>query len=192
LVEKLKWWRDKMRLFIDTANKKIIFAIINDKNEIIDFFIKDTNNDVAKTSIFLLEKFIAKNKISFEDIDGYMLTIGPGSFTGVKVGLNIVRTIDLLYPVQKIYTIDNFDLLKEKDKKYTAIRFGKNKFYFLNKKSTLSKPKIITSLKEYKKTEVTLGYDNFSKEKLKEKIYDNSFKFVDNLSKVKLKYLNKF
>ena len=181
-----------MRLFIDTANKKIILAIVNNKNEIVDFFIKDTNNDVAKTSVFLIEKFISKNNLNFKDIEGYMITIGPGSFTGVKVALNIIRTIDLLYPIKKVYTINNFDLLKQKNKKYTAIPFGKNKFYLKNHKNLLSKAKIVNSLKEYKKREVTMGYENFTNESLKDKINSNSFKLIDNLNKIEIKYLNNF
>ena len=181
-----------MKFFIDTSNKKLIFAIINDQNKIIDFLMQDTNNDVVKTSVFLLKKFIKKNKLKFEDITDYMLTTGPGSFTGVKVALNIIRSINLLHPINKIHTISTFDLLEEKNSKYIAIKFGKGKYYLKEKKSILSKVKVVKNISVYSKNDIVVDYDNFSKEKLKNKIDSKAFKILDNVNKVKINYLSNF
>ncbi len=179
-----------MKLFIDTSNKKIILAIIDEKNEIVDFFIKDSNNDIVKNIIVFIEKFLLKNKLKFIHIKEYMITIGPGSFTGVKIPLNIVKTINIVYEVEKLYVIDSFNLLKDSSKKNIAIPFGKNKFYF--KKSGFSKIKIVD--KEFLNDieNVVFGYENFSEETLKEKINNKEFKLLDNLDKAKIKYLNRF
>ncbi len=181
-----------MKLFIDTSNKKFILAIVNDENSIIDFLMKDTDNDIIKNSISMIKKFVDKNKVNLNDINEYMITIGPGSFTGVKVALNIVRTINLVNPVNKIYTINTFNLIDDKEKRYTAIPFGKNKFYLKDKKRVFKKVKIISEFEKIKKDEVNFGYDNFTKEKLMKKIKNNSFKLLDNLDKVNIEYLRNF
>ena len=180
-----------MKLFIDTSNKKLILAIIDNENNVIDFFLEETNNDVVKNALPYLEKLIKKNNFNISDFDDYMITIGPGSFTGVKVALNIVRTINLVNPIKKIYTIDTFKLIDDK-KRYIAIPFGKNKFYLKDKKHFLSKVKIINNIDVVDKNKINFGYDNFDKNKLMEKINNKSFKLLDNLDKVKIKYITKF
>ena len=179
-----------MKLFIDTSNKKIILAIIDKEDVIVDFFIEDTNNDVVKNCVFLIKKFLAKNNIKINDLNEYMLTIGPGSFTGVKVGLNIVRSFNLVNLVKKIYVIDTFTLLKEDNMDFTVIPFGKKKFYL--KQNSKKKIEIVDYEKFIQLKNVTIGYDNFNKDSLKKKIDNKSFKLLDNLDKVKIKYLSKF
>ena len=180
-----------MKLFIDTSNKKFILAIINEDNKIIDFFMRDTNNDIVKNAVYYIDKMIKKNELKLNDFNRYMLTIGPGSFTGVKVALNIIKTIDLIHPIEKVYTIETFDLIED-NRRYTAIPFGKSKFYLKDKNSFLKKIKVINDITKYNEDEINLGYDNFNRKKLKEKISSNSFKLLDNLDKVKIKYLSNF
>lgn len=176
-----------MKLFIDTSNKKIILALI--KNDlIIDFFIEDTNNDIVKNSLAIIEKFLTKNKTRLGLIKKYMITIGPGSFTGVKVALNIIRTVDMVNSIDSIETIETFDLITNSTNNKTAIKFGKSKYYLKYNK----KIKIITheKLKEIEK--VNIGYDNFTSELLQEKINNKEFKLLDNLNKVKIKYISDY
>lgn len=46
-----------------------------------------------------LEELLNQSKCSLQDIDHYLCGIGPGSFTGIRVGLNLIRT--LAYANQK-------------------------------------------------------------------------------------------
>ncbi len=177
-----------MKLFLDTSNKKFILAIINEDNIIVDFLMRKSNNDMVKNTLPLIKKFLDKNNLEINNINEYMITTGPGSFTGVKVAINIVRSINLINPIKKIHTISTFDLLSNKNTKYTAIRFGKNKYY-LNKKR---KTNIVDNLIGIDADEITMDYDDFNKNKLQEKINNKSFKVLDNINKVKIKYLTNF
>lgn len=177
-----------MKLFIDTSNKKIILAIVNDKNRIIDFLIKDTNNDMVENALSIIREFVKKNKLDLLFFDEYMITTGPGSFTGVKVSLNILRSINLVKKIEKVHTIGTFKLLEQKGKKYIAIPFGKNKYYLKNG----GKIKVVDNLDEIAKSNIIFGYDSFTVKTLKEKINSDSFKVLDNIDKVKLKYLTVF
>ncbi|BDU67662.1 MAG: tRNA (adenosine(37)-N6)-threonylcarbamoyltransferase complex dimerization subunit type 1 TsaB [Candidatus Tyloplasma litorale] len=179
-----------MKLFIDTSNKKLILAIINFENKIDNFFIENTNNNMAKIAISKIKVFLEENNLDLSNIKEYMITIGPGSYTGVKVALNIISTINIVEKINKIYTIDSFKLIDDLNSKYTCIPFGKNKFYF--KKNKKSKILTLTSEEVDQYNDVNDGYKNFTKELLQKKIDNKSFKIYDNLYKVKLKYLSSF
>ncbi len=179
-----------MKLFIDTSNKKLILAAINQDNNVVDFLMKDTDNNIVKNSIPELEAFLNKNGMTLNNIEEFMMTIGPGSFTGVKVALNIINTVSLIREVNKIKTIDSFKLIEQDKYDGTVIPFGKSKYYFKKKKK--SKISVINDEQFKKLVNVTAGYDNFTKEILQQKIDDKAFKIVDNLDKVKIKYLSAF
>lgn len=179
-----------MKLFIDTSNKKLILALIDDDNIIVNFSMKDSNNDMVKTTLPFIEKFLSKNNIKIEEIDTYLTTTGPGSYTGVKIAINTIRTIDLVHKVKELWTIDSFNLITLKKTKYSALRMGKNKFYLRN--NLTKRIKLVNELDDKQKESLTMDYDNFTAEVLQEKIKTKSFKVLDNISKVKINYINKF
>lgn len=182
-----------MNIFIDTSNKKLLLGLIDNELNVVDFQIKDNNNMTVKNTLDNLDKFLNKNKTSIKQISGWFLTTGPGSFTGVKVGLNIIKSFNLVEKVRNIWTIDTFKLLRDQQKDYTAIAFGKNKFYFKNNWGR-SKVKIVTNLKDLNinKARITEDYKKFTKETLQKKIDDKEFKIVKDINKIKLEYISNF
>lgn len=179
-----------MKFFLDTSNKKLVMAIIDTENKIVNFSIEDSKNDMVKKTVSSIEKFISENKFKIENIKEYMITIGPGSFTGVKVALNIIKSINLVNEIEKIHIISTFKLLRNDNMKYTAIKFGKSKFYLKNN----SFPRITVKTEEEinKLDNVTIDYKNFDKNVLQDKIDKKEFKTIKNIEKIKIKYLVKF
>lgn len=45
----------------------------------------------SETLFPLLEKFLADNKISFDELNLFGVVVGPGSFTGIRIGLAVVK-----------------------------------------------------------------------------------------------------
>ncbi len=179
-----------MKLFIDTSNKKLIFGLIDEFNNVVDFYIDNTNNDIVKRTLVDVKKFLMKNKLELNKINNFLITIGPGSFTGVKVALNILNSVALINEIESVKVIDSFKLIEQDEFDSTVIPFGKSKFYFKKKKS---KKITIISEEDFKKLDnVNNGYDNFTKEILEQKINSKAFKLVDNLDKIKIKYLSTF
>jgi tRNA A37 threonylcarbamoyladenosine modification protein TsaB len=78
-----------MNLFIDTTQKKCNLAIFN--NKIIDYISILTNNNLTDLVIEEINKLLKKNKINIKNITSLYLTIGPGSFTGVRIGCIIAK-----------------------------------------------------------------------------------------------------
>jgi tRNA threonylcarbamoyl adenosine modification protein YeaZ len=51
------------------------------------------------TTVFRILPFLEKNLNFFlEEIDYYAIDIGPGSFTGLRIGLSILKGLSLVYP----------------------------------------------------------------------------------------------
>ncbi len=179
-----------MKLFIDTSNKKLILATIDYSNNVVDFSIQNTDNNMAKIAVDEISKFLKNQNSSINDITEYLFTTGPGSFTGVKVALNIISSISITKKIEKIHIIDSFKLIEQDKYIYTAIPFGKSKYYLKKNKSNKINVVNQTEIKEY--TSVNYGYDLMNKELLQKKINAKNFKIVDNLDKVKIKYLSTF
>ncbi len=180
-----------MKLFIDTSNKKLILATIDYSNNVIDFSMQDTDNNMAKITVNEIEKFLTKNNLSLNEINEYLFTIGPGSFTGVKVAINIIRTISLTNAINKYHIIDSFTLIENAVYENTVIPFGKSKYY--HKKVKGNKVNVISKEELRSLSSVNNGYKNFTKELLQRKIKSKkSFKAINKLDKAKIKYLSAF
>ena len=94
-------------LAIETSVKESSIAII-DNNACYELF-TDTMNDTAKSLPILVEDALRKTKNSFEDLDGIAISIGPGSFTGLRVGLSYAKglSIALDIPIIPISTFES-------------------------------------------------------------------------------------
>ncbi len=94
-------------LAIETSVKESSIAII-DNNACYELF-TDTMNDTAKSLPILVEDALSKTKNSFQDLDGIAISIGPGSFTGLRVGLSYAKglSIALDIPIIPIPTFES-------------------------------------------------------------------------------------
>ena len=73
-------------LGIETSVKQSSAAIVieNDSYEVFS----DIKKDAAKSLPFIVENVLNKAQSSFNDIDGIAISMGPGSFTGLRIGLS--------------------------------------------------------------------------------------------------------
>ncbi len=179
-----------MKLFIDTSNKKLILAAINLNNEVVDFISKDTDNNIVKNAVPEMNEFLKKNNMTLNNVQEFLFTVGPGSFTGVKVAMNIISSVSLTREIGKVRVIDSFKLIEQEKYDGTVIPFGKSKYYY--KKTRKNKITIINADQLKGLDNINDGYATFTKEMLQQKINDKAFKIVDNLDKVKIKYLSAF
>ena len=72
----------------------------------------------SQTILPALEKVLADTNATIDDITGIRVHTGPGSFTGVRVGVAVAKIISLLLgiDVNGGKPWENIDILYEKDK----------------------------------------------------------------------------
>lgn len=153
--------------FIDTTNNYLNIALLKNAN-FIDFVSIKAKNNLTKITNFEIEKIFKKNKINYFDIDEVLLVVGPGSFTGVKIGVSIVKAWNLVNEFKVIKTISILDLLGNNSyvdarsnrsfvKKNNRIEIIDNKLLKLDKMISIhdfKKEMIILALNKFKKTNI--------------------------------------
>ena len=59
----------------------------------------------------IITTLLEQNEISLSDIDAIACTIGPGSFTGIRIGIASARGIKKMFPNMKLLGISTLELL---------------------------------------------------------------------------------
>ena len=94
-------------LFINTATTNLVVAIlINGK--IVYCYDNNDDKDTSSKIMPVLDEAFKNAAITIRDIDKIFVVNGPGSFTGIRVGLTIVKTIgySLDIPVVPISSLE--------------------------------------------------------------------------------------
>lgn len=82
-------------LLIDTTNnKEVTVGLTIDGKKVIEKRPLDTRK--AQVVLPILEKMLKEQKLSLKNITAIEANPGPGSFTGVRVGLSIANTLGFL------------------------------------------------------------------------------------------------
>ena len=79
-------------LYIDSSdNKQIIVGLkIGNKKYLLKHKVDSRK---AQVILPLIDKILQKNSFKLENIDGIEVNTGPGSFTGLRVGISIANTL---------------------------------------------------------------------------------------------------
>lgn len=82
-------------LAIDTSGSSLSVAILEDKKVISDFYI-NTGLTHSETLAPIIDLAIKNSLINVSSIDLYASTIGPGSFTGLRIGIATIKAMALV------------------------------------------------------------------------------------------------
>ena len=85
-------------LAVDTSAKAASTAIVENGKIIAEFFI-NTQLTHSQTMLPMIENMLKSCNASLEDIDGFAVSVGPGSFTGLRIGISLVK--GLAFSAQK-------------------------------------------------------------------------------------------
>ena len=94
-----------MTLFIDTHNEKITIALLGEKVFISQ---KETNHEHSKYVLNMIKTLLEENNYNKSDINEIIVVNGPGSFTGIRIGVVIAKTLSYTLNV-KIKTISSLE-----------------------------------------------------------------------------------
>lgn len=93
-----------MILFIDTHDELITIGLKTEK----DLFIKTQESEYSHSVYVMpmIESIFKENNLDIKNIDKVIVVNGPGSFTGIRIGLSIAKTLAYTLNV-KINTISS-------------------------------------------------------------------------------------
>ncbi len=154
-------------LFISTFNELIIIGLLKD-GKVLDIKEKESNRNHSVYTMPIIENILKDNNIDTNYLNEIIVVNGPGSFTGVRIGVTIAKTFayTLDIPIKTITSLEAYVVSSESDKNkliYISDLKGKYIGYF-NKDNEMLTNYIYLSNKEF---------DNYIKDK-KEYIIDNS------------------
>lgn len=95
-------------LFIDTHFKIINLCLYKDI-QILEMARIESSKSTSEETIPAIIKILNNNKIKASNIKRIIVCIGPGSFTGIRIGLTIAKTLAYLNSAS-IYTITSLEL----------------------------------------------------------------------------------
>ena len=79
-------------LFINSATANLVVAIIID-GEITYLYNKNDGNETSYKIMPVIDEAFKKSNIKPKDIDKIFVVNGPGSFTGIRVGLTVAKVM---------------------------------------------------------------------------------------------------
>ena len=79
-------------LFIDSATTNLVVAIIKD-GKIAYIYDNNDGNDTSSKMMVVLAEAFEKTALKPQNIDKIFVATGPGSFTGIRVGLTVAKTM---------------------------------------------------------------------------------------------------
>lgn len=130
-------------LFLDTSTTKFIVGIYRNF-DCLFLDVDDNNNDLSSKVLPKIDYALKKCDLLLDDIDKIIVANGPGSFTGIRVGITIAKTLAWTKNID-ILTISSLELLAttQSSKEYIVPLIDARRDYFyagiyLNGKSIMA------------------------------------------------------
>lgn len=96
-----------INLFLDTTNKNIIISIVKD-DTILAQVNEVSDNNVSETLFTLVDKVFSNANLAIAQVEKIYVAVGPGSFTGTRVGVTFAKTLawSLKVPVVPLSSLE--------------------------------------------------------------------------------------
>ena len=79
-------------LFLDTCNHNIVIGLLKD-NELVDSINFINDNNLSEKLLPSIKDIFDRNNINKKELSKIFISIGPGSFTGIRIGVTVAKTI---------------------------------------------------------------------------------------------------
>lgn len=115
-------------IVMDSANKYLVVALYED-GKCLASLQEEGNRKQSEYALVYLQKLLQENHLKISDFDEMVITIGPGSYTGVRVALTIAKTLNATMNL-KVKTVSSLKAMAGM-KKAISILDARSKKLFL-------------------------------------------------------------
>lgn len=117
-----------------TANKDHPASIALRHNGHDELVMLDTPNSQAAQLVLAIEGLLTKHSLWYDGVNRLVITVGPGSFTGIRIGLSVARTIAFSCPNIALHPITTLEAMvslapEEVMEATVLMRAGKGELY---------------------------------------------------------------
>lgn len=95
-------------LAVDTSSKICAVAILEDNNKI-DEISLDNGKTHSENLMPILKEVLERNKLKLSDLNLISVSVGPGSFTGIRIGIASIKPLAEVYnlPVASVTSLES-------------------------------------------------------------------------------------
>ena len=103
-------------LYIDTSSSYLYSGIVED-NKLISEIKEEYGQNLSKVALPRIVSMFEDNNLEAKDIDKIIVVNGPGSFTGIRIGITIAKVYawSLNIPITTILSLEAMALSSNKD-----------------------------------------------------------------------------
>ncbi len=163
-----------MILYLDTSSS-YLYSAIYDNDSIIDSISANLGKDLSSKTLIYIREMINKNNLELSNIKKIIVVNGPGSFTGIRVGLTIAKVLawSLDIPITTISSLEamalsyigdiNFIIpaIDARRDYYYATIYDKNNRGFILKEQYISKELLLSTIASLPMNSIIVTNDKF-------------------------------
>ena len=109
-------------LYIDTSSSYLYTSIVED-NEVLSEIKEEFGQSLSEVALPRIVSMFEDNSFKPKDIDKIIVVNGPGSFTGIRIGITIAKIYawSLNIPITTIYSLEAMAISSNKDTYHVPI-----------------------------------------------------------------------
>ncbi len=187
-------------LAINTASSITAIALLDKDKNILGQETWQSQKNEAEMLLPEIDEMLKKNMLDFDDLDSVLVVSGPGSFTGLRVGVTVANTIAYLNKAN-LYAVNTFEYwwnqLHHKnlqDIKYTALLiFAGSRGVYVSLSPDQTDEKTVSLinidelenfLKEHSIIKIFGDITEYQKEQLSAEFFETEYSFSENCAKI--------
>ena len=193
-------------LFLNTSSNYLNVSLIKDNKEM-DSLYKKLDKDLSREALFELSNLLEKNGLVPDDVDEIVCVRGPGSFTGLRVGVTISKVFTHFLN-KKLYSVSSLEVMattKRDDiivplidarRGYVYGAIFDKEYNVLMKEQYIKYEELIEKVKFFNKSTTFISNDDFDMQTLRidpnlENLYEYNLKREENPMTFEPNYLKK-
>ena len=118
-------------LYIDTSSS-FLYSAITENDKVLSEVKEEYGQSLSEVALPKIVEMFNKNKLTAKDIDKIIVVNGPGSFTGIRIGITIAKVYawSLNIPITTISSLEAMALSSEKKTNHIPIINARRGYVF--------------------------------------------------------------